>query len=199
MPPVEILLGQEEAVTAERDLILKAQAGESDAFGELVQRYMRRAYYAALGFVGSPEDAMDLSQDAFARAYRARHRINPDMPFYTWYYQILRRLCFNFTRDRSLHRRKIRDQKSWIVDDATFRSSERDPQRNIEREEIRRKVREAIDTLPDREREVLVLKEFEGLKYREIAEVVGIPIGTVMSRLYSARKHLAAAIEEMER
>jgi len=196
---VEILLGQEEAVTAERDLILKAQAGESDAFGELVQRYMRRAYYAALGFVGSPEDAMDLSQDAFARAYRARHRINPDMPFYTWYYQILRRLCFNFTRDRSLHRRKIRDQKSWIVDDATFRSSERDPQRNIEREEIRRKVREAIDTLPDREREVLVLKEFEGLKYREIADVVGIPIGTVMSRLYSARKHLAAAIEEMER
>ena len=196
---MEILLGQEEAVTAERDLILKAQAGESDAFGELVQRYMRRAYYAALGFVGSPEDAMDLSQDAFARAYRARHRINPDMPFYTWYYQILRRLCFNFTRDRSLHRRKIRDQKSWIVDDATFRSSERDPQRNIEREEIRRKVREAIDTLPDREREVLVLKEFEGLKYREIAEVVGIPIGTVMSRLYSARKHLAAAIEEMER
>lgn len=196
---MEILLGQEEAVTAERDLILKAQAGESDAFGELVQRYMRRAYYAALGFVGSPEDAMDLSQDAFARAYRARHRINPDMPFYTWYYQILRRLCFNFTRDRSLHRRKIRDQKSWIVDDATFRSSERDPQRNIEREEIRRKVREAIDTLPDREREVLVLKEFEGLKYREIADVVGIPIGTVMSRLYSARKHLAAAIEEMER
>lgn len=196
---MEILLGQEEAVTAERDLILKAQAGESDAFGELVQRYMRRAYYAALGFVGSPEDAMDLSQDAFARAYRARHRINPDMPFYTWYYQILRRLCFNFTRDRSLHRRKIRDQKSWIVDEAAFRSSERDPQRNIEREEIRRKVREAIDTLPDREREVLVLKEFEGLKYREIAEVVGIPIGTVMSRLYSARKRLAAAIEEMER
>ena len=57
---------------------------------------------------------------------------------------------------------------------------------------------QAIETLPDREREVLVLKEFEGLKYREIAEVVGIPIGTVMSRLYSARRNLATAIEEME-
>jgi RNA polymerase sigma-70 factor (ECF subfamily) len=199
MPQVEILLGQEEPVTAERDLVLRAQAGESEAFGELVKRYMRRAYYSALGFVGSPEDAMDLSQDAFARAYRARHRIDPDMAFYTWYYQILRRLCFNFIRDRKLHRRKIRDQKSWIVDEATYRSSERDPLRAVEREEVRRKVREAIETLPDREREVLVLKEFEGLKYREIAEVVGIPIGTVMSRLYSARKHLAAAIEEMER
>ncbi len=195
---MEIVVGQQEPVAAERDLILRAQAGESAAFGELVQRYMRRAYFAALGFVGSPEDAMDLSQDAFARAYRARHRINPDMPFYTWFYQILRRLCFNFIRDRKLHRTKLRDQKSWIVDDAAFRARERNPQRTIEREQTRMRVRKAIETLPDREREVLVLKEFEGLKYREIADVVGIPIGTVMSRLYSARRNLASAIEEME-
>jgi RNA polymerase sigma-70 factor (ECF subfamily) len=195
---VEIVVGQQQPVATERDLILRAQAGESAAFGELVQRYMRRAYFAALGFVGSPEDAMDLSQDAFARAYRARKRINPEMQFYTWFYQILRRLCFNFTRDRKLHRNKLRDQKSWIVDDAAFRARERNPQRNIEREQTRLRVRQAIETLPDREREVLVLKEFEGLKYREIAEVVGIPIGTVMSRLYSARRNLATAIEEME-
>ena len=195
---MEIVLGQQETVVTERDLILRAQAGESAAFGELVQRYMRRAYFAALGFVGSPEDAMDLSQDAFARAYRARKRINPDMPFYTWFYQILRRLCFNFIRDRKLYRTKLRDQKSWIVDDAAFRARERNPQRNIEREQTRLRVRQAIGTLPDREREVLVLKEFESLKYREIAEVIGIPIGTVMSRLYSARRNLASAIEEME-
>ncbi len=195
---MEIVVGQQESVAAERDLIVRAQAGESAAFGELVQRYMRRAYFAALGFVGSPEDAMDLSQDAFVRAYRARHRINPDMPFYTWFYQILRRLCFNFIRDRKLHRAKLRDQKSWIVDDAAFRARERNPRRTIEREQTRLRVRQAIGTLPDREREVLVLKEFEGLKYREIAEVIGIPIGTVMSRLYSARRNLASAIEEME-
>ena len=89
---------------SDRDLILRAQAGESAAFGELVQRYMRRAYYAALGLVGSHEDALDLSQDAFARAYRARHRIDPDLPFYAWLYQILRRLCFNFNRDRRTRR-----------------------------------------------------------------------------------------------
>ena len=195
---MEIAVGQQEPVVDERELILRAQAGESAAFGELVQRYMRRAYFAALGFVGSPEDARDLSQDAFARAYRARQRIDPDMQFYTWFYQILRRLCFNFIRDRKLHRAKLRDQKSWIVDDAAFRSRERNPQRALEREQTRRRVRQAIETLPDREREALVLKEFEGLKYREIAEIVGIPIGTVMSRLYSARKNLASAIEEME-
>lgn len=195
---MEIVVGQQEPVATERDLILRAQAGESAAFGELVQRYMRRAYFAALGFVGSSEDAMDLSQDAFVRAYRARQRINPDMPFYTWFYQILRRLCFNFIRDRKLHRTKLREQKSWIVDDAVVRARERNPQRAIEREQTRLRVRQAIETLPDREREVLVLKEFEGLKYREIAEVVGIPIGTVMSRLYSARRNLASAIEEMD-
>ncbi len=195
---MEIVVGQQKTVSSERDLILRAQAGENAAFGELVQRYMRRAYFAALGFVGSPEDAMDLSQDAFARAYRARARINPDMNFYTWFYQILRRLCFNFIRDRKLHRAKLRDEKSWIVDDAAYRASERNPQRNVERKQTRERVRKAIESLPDREREVLVLKEFEGLKYREIAELVGIPIGTVMSRLYSARRNLAAAIEEME-
>ena len=191
-----MLLAEQGNAATERDLILRAQAGESAAFGELVQRYMRRAYYAALGLVGSHEDAMDLSQEAFARAYRARHRIDPDLPFYTWLYQILRRLCFNFTRDRASRRRKLREETTWIVDDASFRARERNPQRAVERSEMRKRVREAIETLPEREREVLVLKEFEGLKYREIAEVVGIPIGTVMSRLYSARRHLATAIEE---
>ena len=195
---MEMVLDRRETAASERELILRTQAGETQAFGELVERYMRRAYYAALGFVGSHDDALDLSQDAFARAYRARHRINPDMPFYTWFYQILRRLCFNFIRDRKLHRSKLRDQKDWIVDDAAFRSRERNPVRLVEKKETRKRVREAIERLPEREREVLVLKEFEGLKYREIAEVIGIPIGTVMSRLYSARKNIARAIEESE-
>lgn len=193
---MELVLESESTAVSERELILRAQAGERRAFGMLVERYMRRAYFAALGFVGSHDDALDLSQDAFARAYRARHRINPDMPFYTWFYQILRRLCFNFTRDRKLHRTKLRDQKCWIADDAAFRSAERDPVRLVEKREARELIRSAIEELPDREREVLVLKEFEGLKYREIAEVIGVPIGTVMSRLYAARKSLARAIEE---
>ena len=70
------------------------------------------------------------------------------------------------------------------------------PARAMERAEAKKRVAAAIETLPDREREVLVLKEFEGLRYREIADLVGIPIGTVMSRLYTARRHLAAALEE---
>jgi len=186
----------EQDLAGERELILRTQAGETAAFGELVQRYMRRAYFAALGLVGSPEDALDLSQEAFARAFRARHRIDPDRPFYTWQYQILRRLCFNFLRDKRSRREKLRRESGWLADQAGERASFADPQRNLEREETCRRVRAAIERLPEREREVLVLKEFEGLKYREIADLLGIPIGTVMSRLYSARKHLVAVIED---
>jgi RNA polymerase sigma-70 factor (ECF subfamily) len=184
------------APPTERELILRAQAGESAAFGELVARYMHRCYYAALGLVGSPEDALELSQEAFARAFRARHKIDPDLPFYTWLYQILRRLCFNFTRDRRLHRQKLEGAQSWLVADAGWRAGRENPLESAVREETRQRVREAIEGLPARDREVLVLKEFEGLRYREIAELLGIPIGTVMSRLYAARRRLASALED---
>jgi RNA polymerase sigma-70 factor (ECF subfamily) len=117
----------EDVPASERELIVRAQAGEAAAFGELVERYMRRAYFAALGLVGSSEDALDLSQEAFARAYRARKRIDPDRPFYTWFYQILRRLCFNFNRDRRLRTEKLRNATGWLSDQASWRSQEADP------------------------------------------------------------------------
>ncbi len=179
-------------------LVRRAQAGDAEAFGRLVERYMRRAYYSALSLVGSREDALDLSQEAFARAFRARGTIDPDRPFYAWLYQILRRLCFNFVRDRRTHARRLETAGTWLAEEAEQRMQE-DPARALERAEARRRVSAAIERLPAREREVLALKEFEGLSYKEIAALVGIPIGTVMSRLYSARQRLADALEEMER
>jgi RNA polymerase sigma-70 factor (ECF subfamily) len=181
---------------SERDLIVRAQGGETAAFGELVQRYMRRAYFGALGLVGSPEDALDLSQEAFVRAFRARGRIDPERPFYTWYYQILRRLCFNHVRDRRTRRQKLERAAIWLAEEAGTRTPAPDPALAAERNESRRRVRDAIRTLPDREREILVLREFEGLRYREIATLLDIPVGTVMSRLYTARRHLATAMED---
>ncbi len=139
---------------------------------------------------------MDLSQEAFVRAFRARHTIDPDRPFYAWLYQIIRRLCFNHTRDRRTRRRGIEAAGAWLVDQATARTASMNPERALESAEARQRVAEALESLSDRDREVLVLKEFEGLRYREIAEVIGVPIGTVMSRLYSARRRLAAALEE---
>jgi len=155
---------------------------------------MQRAYYAALGLVGSHDDALDLSQEAFARAFRARARIDPERPFFPWLYQIIRRLCFNHTRDRSSHRKKLERAQTWLAD-TTMGERPAHPDADTERREVREIITRAIDRLAPREREVLVLREFEGLAYREIAQVAGIPVGTVMSRLYAARRSLARALE----
>ncbi len=186
----------EERDESDSSLVRRVRAGDARAFGVLVERYMKRAYCAALGLVGSHEDALDLSQDAFVRAYRARRSLDPDRPFYPWLYQVLRRLCFNFLRDRATRRSRLEGEAPWLVEDAAARAAERDPERLAELAQLRERLARAIEALPDREREMLVLKEFEGLRYREIAELLGIPIGTVMSRLYAARQRLAAALEE---
>ena len=184
--------------TAEAILVRRARAGETAAFGELVSIYMQRCYYAALGMVGSPQDAEDLSQEAFARAFRARARLDPERPFYPWLYQILRRLCYNFTRDTSSRRRKLEQAGGWLVAEATVRAAAVDPERVRANDELRRRLEAAIRELPAAQREVLVLKEFEGLKYREIAVLLDVPIGTVMSRLYAARQRLASLLEGTE-
>lgn len=185
------------AVVAQPDdaaLVRLVQGGDREAFGQLVERYMRRAYYSALALVGSRDDALDLSQEAFVRAFRARRKIDPDRPFYAWLYQILRRLCFNFKRDRATRSRALASGAWLIAEEAASRGTS-DPAVVLERARLGERLTAAIDHLPDREREVFVLKEFEGLKYREIAELVCVPLGTVMSRLYAARRRLADALE----
>ena len=176
-------------------LVRRVLDGDDKAFGDLVERYMRRAYYSALGLTGSAADAQDLSQEAFARAFRARKKLDPERPFFAWLYQILRRLCFNHNRDRRSRRDKLASQTAWLVADRKAAQARKAPPMTIEREETRKRVMESIGTLGVREREVLVLREFEGLKYREIADLIGVPIGTVMSRLYTARRHLADRLE----
>ncbi len=178
----------------DRVLVVRAQRGERAAFGELVTRYMQRAYYVALGLVGNHDDALDLSQEAFARAFRARAGIDPERPFFPWLYHIVRRLCFNHARDQRSRRLTLEKAGGWLTD-TTMGRCPLSPDRAVERAELREQVGEAIERLAERERETLVLREFEELRYQEIAELLGIPIGTVMSRLYRARRSLAREIE----
>jgi RNA polymerase sigma-70 factor (ECF subfamily) len=157
---------------------------------------MRRTYFAALGLTGSHEDAMDLSQEAFLRALRASRRLDPERPFYPWLYGILRRLCLNHLRDGRARSAKMKEAGSWLVDDARDRAAVAGPERSAEREELRRRLATAIAELSPVQREAIVLREFEGLRYAEIAALLEIPEGTVMSRLYAARRTLAAALGE---
>jgi RNA polymerase sigma-70 factor, ECF subfamily len=183
----------------DRALVVRTQAGDTEAFGQLVNRYMQRAYFGALGLVGNHDDALDLSQEAFVRAFRARATIDPDRPFYVWLYQILRRLCFNHVRDRRTRTTKLQQATPWLRDQARQRASGDNPSRVTERRELSGMVEAALAQLTEVEREVLTLREFEGLRYREIAELLAIPQGTVMSRLYAARRRLAAILQDVER
>lgn len=171
----------------ERKAIVASQTGSRDAFGEIVRTYMRRAYFGALALVGNREDALDVSQEAFVKAYRAIRRFDPERPFYPWFYRILRNLCFDLLR-----RRKTRAMGSLEVEAQDQRFN---PELLAKRDESRRLVWAGIARLPDRDREILVMRHFEHLSYREIASALAIPEGTVMSRLFTARSRLRKELE----
>lgn len=167
-----------------------AQRGERAAYGLVVRTYMRRAYYAALRLVGNHEDAEDVSQEAFARAYRHLGEFDLRRPFYPWFYRILRNLCINHLRKRSRGGFQVsiegNDEKPPMPIPCT------DPDASVlaEQNETVARLWQELGCLSPEHREILLLREMEDLSYREIAEDLGIPIGTVMSRLHAARGEL---------
>ncbi|HEX9974570.1 MAG TPA: sigma-70 family RNA polymerase sigma factor [bacterium] len=177
----------------EGSIILQCQKGDKEMYGRLVKKYMQRAYYVALGLVGSHDGALDLSQEAFVRAYRSIQKLNPEGKFYTWYYQILRNLCFNYLRDNARHAHsfsEIGEQRiNQIVDDSE------DASLKVEKDEMCEQLWNAIDALKPNEREIIILKDFQEMSYKEIAATLECPIGTVMSRLYTARQALKLKME----
>lgn len=187
----------EQMPSDDRSLILKSQQGDKRAFGALVDKYMRRAYFVALGFVGSHESALDMSQEAFVRAYSAMKRFEADRNFFTWYYRILRNLCLNFIRDRNQRAHafsEVGEERVARVPDASL-----DAEAVLERQETREMVWRALNELKPEEREIILLKDFQDFSYKEIAESLEIPMGTVMSRLYYARRSLKNKIEKVLR
>lgn len=181
----------------DRDILLRILAGDRGAFGVLVQRYMRRAYYGALTLLGNHDDALDISQEAFAKAFVARFEIDPERNFYTWYYQILRRLCLNVHRDRRVQGTLLRERSDWLVP-AADEQVEVSPEHYWHHHARQAAVRDAISALPLAEREIIALRELQGMSYADIAMSLSIPRGTVMSRLYAARQRLAASLAHVK-
>ena len=166
---------------------------EKMAFEKHVKANMKRAYFSALGILGSHDAAMEVSQEAFIRAYRSFKSFDNSKKFFTWYYIILRNLCLNFIRDNKSK------GPSDFLDQAELSDNKPNPAENLEQKEIREKLEEALDQLDFEDREIIILKEFENMRYKEIADSLNIPIGSVMSRLYYARKKLAKKLEELLR
>jgi RNA polymerase sigma-70 factor (ECF subfamily) len=170
-------------------LLVRCQQGDRTSFDPIVLRYMRRATAFALGWTGNQQDALDLSQEAFAQAFRSIRSFDTARPFFPWYHRILKNLCLNHIA------RAARRQEVPLVDEEELEQEEVTPELHAEREELRRQVWQALRRLEPSYREILILREFQQLTYAELATVLEIPRGTVMSRLHEARQRLRLQLE----
>ena len=174
----------QEEITAMR----RCRRGSPEAFEVFVNRYMKNAYFIALGLVGNREDAMDLSQEAFIRAYRNIKHLKPDRRFFPWFYQILKNLCISHLRKRRYRQTSSLDAENCPEPAATTDCFS--PEVVAGRNELKDKVWQAIGKLDDKHREVIILRHFQNMSYEQIAEALYCNKGTVTSRLYYARKRL---------
>lgn len=173
----------------ERALIERAQGGDVEAFGMLVRRYLGRVYRVAHAVVRNGDEAADIAQDTFVRAFRRIDRFDIERPLFPWLYQIARNLALN--RIERVRRREatLSGQDALIAmgpgpEEAAVAASESE------------RVRRAVASLSEQHRAVIELNHFEECSYDEMAEILGIPIGTVMSRLYYARQRLKTLLKE---
>ena len=172
----------ETASTSDAYLVRKAQAGDSQAFGVLVSRYMRAAYAVGLSVTGHHGDAEDAAQEAFMVALaRLDDCRNPDR-FAGWLLAIVR------NRARNLVRREVLRDTDVLPETAAARG--RTPEKEAEHAELQERLEKALQRLPEVQREIVLLHDLEGWRHREIAERLGIPSGTVRSHLHFARKSL---------
>jgi RNA polymerase sigma-70 factor (ECF subfamily) len=184
------------------DLVKKAQEGDSTAFDELVGRYRNRIFGMIYNMVHNEQDAWDLAQDSFLKAWKSIARFRGQSSFYTWLYRIV----MNVTID-SLRKKQIKgagaefdDAIQWQEIDPASRTvphADALPHEQMEHKEIRGRIDAAIAQLSPEHRAVILMKEIEGMQYNEIAESLGCSIGTVMSRLFYARKKLQTLLRDV--
>jgi RNA polymerase sigma-70 factor (ECF subfamily) len=166
-----------ETPLSEKECIELVQRGNKDAYQAIVKRYMRMTYYIVLSFVHNHQDALDLSQDSFVKAFRKIKMFDPQKPFFPWFYKLTKNLCLDHLKKRNRHREVP-------LEDAHILDSEKEDR------EMKQAVWRGIEALPLEQREAVILRYFQQLSYKEIAELTGKPIGTVMSTLYYAKKRL---------
>ena len=168
------------------ELVRRSQAGDTEAFGQLITKYRTKMFGMVCGMVCNEHDARDLAQETFLKAWQSIARFEGRSTFYTWLYRIAMNVTIcSLRRKRNLEERELNDD---------IPSSLPGPRVHCQRLEIREQVNSALEELSPEHRAVIVLKELEGLQYHEIAEVLHLSIGTVMSRLFYARKNLQSLL-----
>jgi RNA polymerase sigma-70 factor (ECF subfamily) len=185
----------------ELELVARSQTGDTAAFDELVTRYRQRAFAMIYNMVRNEQDAWDLAQDGFLKAWKSIARFRGQSSFYTWLYRILMNVAIDWLRRKQI-------ESGTEFDDAiglrniepgavTAPRAELEPVARLSDKEIRERIDAAIARLTPEHRAVIVMREIDGLEYSEIAGQMECSIGTVMSRLFYARKKLQAMLKDV--
>jgi RNA polymerase sigma-70 factor (ECF subfamily) len=172
-------------------LITACRSGKTEAFGVLVSRYQDRLYPTVFRLTGCAEDALDLLQEAFLRAYQKLDHFNGESSFYTWVYRIAVNLALS-----DLRKRRPAVGGSLTIDPPDRRGAD-EPSASLERAEREERIQQALGALAPDHRTIVVMKEFDDLRYDEIGAMLGIPVGTVRSRLHRARCELRERLRDL--
>ncbi len=192
------MTGSAKPVLPDEDLIRAAVAGDDAAFRELLERYKKRAYGVALGIVGDPDEAQDVVQDAFIKAYYNLKEFRFGSNFYTWFYRLLVNQAIDRWR-KTTRAATVSLDETWLSEESSPPETvafPRTPEELTGNRELSEALSRAIGALPEYHRAVIVLREVDGLAYEEIAAVLKCSVGTVMSRLHYARAKLREALSE---
>jgi RNA polymerase sigma-70 factor (ECF subfamily) len=181
----------------DEELVRRAQGGDDEAFRDLMETYKRRAYGVALGIVGDPDEAQDVVQDAFVKAYYKLKEFRFGANFYTWFYRLLVNQAIDRWRKTS-RSPTISFDDAWVSGESSEPEAvayPKSPEEVAGDRELAEGITRAIAALPEYHRTVILLREVEGLAYEEIARILDCSVGTVMSRLHYARAKLKEALK----
>jgi RNA polymerase sigma-70 factor, ECF subfamily len=190
-----------QADVSELDLVKRCQEGDAEAFDELVTRYRTRVFGMIYNMVHSEQDAWDLAQDSFIKAWKSIKRFRGQSSFYTWIYRIVMNVTIDWLRKKQVKSGGAEFDDSIQlkeVDPASKTMPRADalPSDTMQQKEIRAEIDKAIAQLSPEHRAVILMKEIDGMQYHEIADALGCSIGTVMSRLFYARKKLQSLLKD---
>ena len=189
----------EEIDVPDAELVLKAQQGDTHAFNDLVERYHGKIYGLTYNMTSNREDAEDLTQEVFVKAFEALPRFKGKSSFYTWVYRIAVNKTINYRKKRNRKRALSLDQFDHEIkmDDAYHElTAKGSPLRHLSLSELQIKLNEALQHLSEKHRTVVVMHDMQGIPHEEIAKVVGASVGTVRSRLFYARRQMQAELAE---
>jgi RNA polymerase sigma-70 factor (ECF subfamily) len=191
-------MSEKEKTGAPDEVLIRASlGGEEGAFRELMERYKNRAFHVAVGITGDPDDALDVVQDSFVKAYYNLKEFRFGSNFYTWFYRLLVNQAIDRWRKSSRTRTVPLDEK-WLSEEGSPPDSvayPRTPEELARNRQLAEALTGAIAALTEHHRAVITLREVEGLAYEEIAKVLHCSVGTVMSRLHYARAKLKEALK----